>query len=562
VNPNATESCNSIDDDCNGQIDEGVQTTYYKDTDGDGYGNSADTTLACSLPSGYAANSTDCDDSFGFVYPGATESCNSIDDDCDGQTDENVQTTYYQDSDNDGYGNSSSTTLSCSAPNGYTTNSTDCNDGSGSVYPGASESCNSIDDDCDGQTDENVQTTYYQDSDNDGYGNSVSTTLACFAPSGYVSNTSDCNDGNGSIYPGASESCNSIDDDCDGSIDENAQNTYYQDSDGDGYGNSSSTTLSCSVPSGYASNSTDCNDGNGSIYPGASESCNSIDDDCDGSIDENVKNTYYQDSDGDGYGNSSSTTLSCSAPSGYASNSTDCNDGNGSIYPGASESCNSIDDDCDGSIDENVTTLYYQDSDNDGYGSSSTTLSCSQPSGYASSGGDCNDGSTSIYPGAPEQCNLTDNDCDGSLDEGASCRVHIRRYFSISGGHFYTSSSGEAASLGYSAESASFYLYNTHVSGTSPFYRCLNTYHLNTFSQYRFFYTTSSSCEGSAAHVNQGVIGYIANSNISGTTDLWRLYNSASSDHLYTTGYQDRLNAQNGGYIFEGTPGYVWTTSN
>ena len=161
-----------------------------------------------------------------------------------------------------------------------------------------------------------------------------------------------------------------------------------------------------------------------------------------------------------------------------------------------------------------------------------------------------------------EDCDGVDNDCDGSLDEGASCRVHIRRYFSTSGGHFYTSNPGEAASLGYSAESASFYLYNTHVTGTSPFYQCSNTYYLNTFSQYRFFYTTSPSCEGSSGHVNQGVIGYIANSNISGTTDLWRLYNSASSDHLFTTGYQDRLNAQNGGYTFEGTPGYVWTSSN
>ncbi|HND32562.1 MAG TPA: MopE-related protein, partial [Myxococcota bacterium] len=114
------------------------------------------------------------------------------------------------------------------------------------------------------------------------------------------------------------------------------------DSDGDGY-----TASSCG--------GTDCNDSNAAISPGDPELCNSVDDDCDGSIDEasaTNASTWYQDSDADSYGNSAVSTVACSAPSGYVSNSTDCNDSNDDIYPNADEDCNSVDDDCDGTTDE------------------------------------------------------------------------------------------------------------------------------------------------------------------------------------------------------------------
>ncbi|MEJ7681704.1 MAG: MopE-related protein [Segetibacter sp.] len=83
--------CNGIDDDCDGQIDEGLPTvTYYRDADGDGYGNVAISTTSCSQPTGYVTNSTDCNDASGTVYPGAVEVCgNGIDDNCNGQIDEN-----------------------------------------------------------------------------------------------------------------------------------------------------------------------------------------------------------------------------------------------------------------------------------------------------------------------------------------------------------------------------------------------------------------------------------------------------------------------------------------
>ena len=170
------------------------------------------------------------------------------------------------------------------------------------------------------------------------------------------------------MYPGAPEFCDGKDNDCDGSVDEGGGPLWYQDADGDGYGNATVSQQACSKPSGYVANSSDCNDSNAAVHPGAAEACNGIDDDCDGQVDEAVGSLWYQDADGDGYGNATVSQQACSKPSGYVADSSDCNDSNAAVHPGAAEVCNGIDDDCDGQIDEAVGSLWYLDADGDHHG--------------------------------------------------------------------------------------------------------------------------------------------------------------------------------------------------
>jgi hypothetical protein len=105
-------------------------------------------------------------------------------------------------------------------------------------------------------------------------------------------------------------------------------------------------TSSCNPIVGSVLVDGDCDDNNAAVNPSATEVCNSIDDDCDGLIDEGVLLTFYADVDGDGFGDASSTTQACSAPIGYVSDNTDCNDNNAAVNPAATEVCNGIDDDC------------------------------------------------------------------------------------------------------------------------------------------------------------------------------------------------------------------------
>ena len=131
---------------------------------------------------------------------------------------------------------------------------------------------------------------------------------------------------------------------------------YYTDADADGYGNSESYIYSCTDTAGYVSNNLDCNDANLLINPGVKETCNFTDDNCNGETDEGfVYQLLFADADGDGFGNPENDSLFCNVTEGFVYDSTDCDDTNENIYPGAPEIFNAIDDNCDGKIDEGVS---------------------------------------------------------------------------------------------------------------------------------------------------------------------------------------------------------------
>ena len=248
----------------------------------------------------------------------------------------------------------------------------DCNDGDGTIFPGAPEVCgDQIDQDCSG-----ADLPCCVDGDSDGYGQGS----GCDKPG------LDCNDADPTVNPGATELCgNGVDDDCSGGDEAcpPAQCEPASDTDSDGFG------------TGPGCDPVDCADGNAAIFPGAAEVCgDQIDQDCDG-VDLACPAVDCVDNDGDGYG----AGTECANPGG------DCNDLDPSVNAGATEVCgDQVDQDCvDGDLECPATCV---DMDMD----MAFAIAADCPEGN-----DCDDGDASAHPGAEEVCGDTiDQDCTGA----------------------------------------------------------------------------------------------------------------------------------------------------
>lgn len=415
VTPGKLEVCDGLDNNCILGVDEGF------DSDRDGYNSTA----LC------PTTGTDCDDKSATINPGAVESCDGVDNNCNGAIDDGAESIFFYDLDGDTFGDPANSVLSCEQPLGTVVNASDCDDSSATINPNAMEACNGKDDDCDGATDEDTTPlTFYPDVDGDGYGVSGSSTqTGCVPPLGYATQAGDCNDNQAQINPGQTEVCDSLDNDCDTQVDEGVIKTFYRDSDGDGYGVDTDRKTGCQAPSGYASQGGDCNDSSIDVNPGATEQCDSIDNNCNGIVDDQVSTKiYYKDGDGDGYGDSGNSQTKCSRPTGYVEQGGDCNDANAAINPAATEVCDSKDNNCNAQIDEGVQLTFYRDADGDGYGNpnGATLQACAATSGYVSNKTDCNDSSNTSYPGATELCDGLDNDCDNTVDDGLNAKTFYK----------------------------------------------------------------------------------------------------------------------------------------
>jgi hypothetical protein len=477
---------NGVDNDCDGQ------ELCYADADDDTYGDpgniQSSTDVSCTDP-GLTTDGSDCDDVTALVNPGMPELVDdNIDQDCDGND------ACFQDADLDGRGSASlvdAADFDCVDP-GESTVSTDCDDADPARYPGNTEiTADGIDQDCDGLE------RCWVDGDRDSYGASTTTTstfLLCPTNQGLANDATDCNDLVSTINPGATETvADGVDQNCDGG------DRCYRDSDADTYGVAgmftNSSDLDCTDTS-EANRTGDCNDAAATIFPGAAEvPADGVDQDCDS------RDHCFRDQDSDGFAGTNATAsndMDCTDPNEFAT-STDCNDGNNAIRPGATEIVG------DG-IDQNclLGDGCYRDQDDDNFGTTtvfdSTDLDCTDAN-EATNSTDCNDASAAIRPNATEQpADGTDQNCDGL----EAC---------------YLDTDGD--------------LYGGSTTGTSAVFTCLAA----------GYAPNANDCDDTRATVNPGEVELTGNNRDDNCDGLSRCFVDGDRDGYGDTATVDSTNA-------------------